>query len=303
MDIIRLNKNDELKLIDKAAVAIGQFDGLHIGHLKLIKSMQKTAEKQNLKSAIITFDPHPDYVLGKRKNDGYITPLVEKIKILEDLKIDYKIVISFDKELSQMEPQIFYNRFLSTFDAILVGSDFRFGYRGKGNVDLLKANGKEVIAVGLEKHDDEKIGSNWVRKLISEGRVSELSKLLGRNYIISGVVNEGSKIGRTLGFKTANVELKEEYQIIKKGVYAVLVNILNKQYLGVCNIGNNPSINYIEKMRLEVHILDFEKDIYGQDISIEFLERIRDEFKFEKIDDLIKQIEKDIEYVRENFAL
>lgn len=303
MDIIRLNKNDELKLIDKAAVAIGQFDGLHIGHLKLIKSMQKTAEKQNLKSAIITFDPHPDYVLGKRKNDGYITPLVEKIKILEDLKIDYMIVISFDKELSQMEPQIFYNRFLSTFDAILVGSDFRFGYRGKGNVDLLKANGKEVIAVGLEKHDDEKIGSNWVRKLISEGRVSELSKLLGRNYIISGVVNEGSKIGRTLGFKTANVELKEEYQIIKKGVYAVLVNILNKQYLGVCNIGNNPSINYIEKMRLEVHILDFEKDIYGQDISIEFLERIRDEFKFEKIDDLIKQIEKDIEYVRENFAL
>jgi len=302
MDIIRLNKNDELKLIDKAAVAIGQFDGLHIGHLKLIKSMQKTAEKQNLKSAIITFDPHPDYVLGKRKNDGYITPLVEKIKILEDLKIDYMIVISFDKELSQMEPQIFYNRFLSTFDAILVGSDFRFGYRGKGNVDLLKANGKEVIAVGLEKHGDEKIGSNWVRKLISEGRVSELSKLLGRNYIISGVVNEGSKIGRTLGFKTANVELKEEYQIIKKGVYAVLVNILNKQYLGVCNIGNNPSINYIEKMRLEVHILDFEKDIYGQDISIEFLERIRDEFKFEKIDDLIKQIEKDIEYVRENFA-
>src|SRR5690554_6449333 len=98
MDIIKINKNDELKLEERAAVVIGQFDGLHIGHLKLIKTMQKTTKEYNLKSAIITFDPHPDYVLGKRKNDGYITPLLEKTKILEDLKIDYMIVISFDKE-------------------------------------------------------------------------------------------------------------------------------------------------------------------------------------------------------------
>ncbi|HHU56580.1 MAG TPA: bifunctional riboflavin kinase/FAD synthetase [Acholeplasmataceae bacterium] len=303
MEIIKLNRTQTITIDDNIVVGLGQFDGLHRGHLKLIEKVKKIGKRKDYRTAIITFDPHPDYILGKRQHNGYITPLPDKIKLLEELEIDFLFIIHFDLELSRMEPDEFYERFLKAFQAIVVGSDYRYGYRGKGNIETLKQTGKEVAVVKLLEFEKEKIGSNKIRDLLLEGQVDKIKRLLDRHYYIIGKVTRGSQVGRTLGFKTANVELSEEYQILKKGVYAVYVYIGSKKFLGVCNIGNNPSVNFVERMRLEVHILDFDEDIYNQEIKVEFLKRIRDELKFEKIDDLITQIKKDINYVMERFKI
>ncbi|HEY8445227.1 MAG TPA: riboflavin biosynthesis protein RibF [Bacilli bacterium] len=302
MELIKLNCDSVINIDEKIVVGLGQFDGLHRGHLKLIEEVKKFAKERNYKSGIVTFDPHPDFILGKRQNDGYITPLPEKIKILEDLHIDYLFLIHFDIPLSQMAPDEFFQKFLSPFAGIVIGSDYCYGYKGQGNAKTLQASGKDVIVVDLLEYENEKIGSNKIRDLLTRGEVNKIYQLLNRYYHITGVVSHGSQVGRILGFRTANVELSEQYQILKKGVYAVYVKINGHKFLGVCNIGNNPSVNFVERMRLEVHILDFDQNIYGQEIEIEFLERIRDEMKISK-DDLIKQINQDIDYVRSRYQL
>ena len=301
MEVIRLGINDKLNIDAKLAATLGQFDGIHIGHMKLINEVKNIALKENLKSALITFDPHPDFVLRKRENLGYLLPLQDKIKSLEELDFDYLIVIEFSVPMSEMSPNEFYDKYLSSLEVLVVGSDFRFGYRGKGNVELLKTMDIRVIAIDVLKMNNIKIGSNQIRELLMNGEVDKIYQLLNHYYNITGVVRHGAKVGRTLGIRTANVDLNEEYQIIKKGVYAVTVNTNAGIFLGVCNIGNNPSINYVEKMRLEVHILDFEGELYNETISIDFLQRIRDELYFANIQDLIDQIHNDIKYVKENF--
>lgn len=300
MEVIRIGINDRLDI--KGLVAtLGQFDGIHIGHMKLINEVKKIAANEGLKTGLITFDPHPDFVLKKRANLGYLLPLSEKIKELNEFGFDYMIVIDFSVPMSEMLPEDFYNKYLANLAALVVGSDFRFGYRGMGNVETLKQLHKRVIAIEVVKLNDIKIGSNQVREFLINGEVDQIKALLNHYYSIVGKVIHGSKVGRTLGIRTANVELTEEYQLIKKGVYATIVHTSDGKYLGVCNIGNNPTINYVEKMRLEVHILDFNRELYSEEITIDFLERIRDELFFENVDDLIKQIKADIEYVSNKY--
>ncbi len=302
MDVIRLNYNQELKFEKNVVAAMGQFDGLHRGHVSLINKAIEVGKEQGLKVAVVTFDPHPDFVLKKRANFGYITPLPKKLELLESIGLDYVILLHFDEELSKLEPNLFHERFLSSFSTIVVGTDYRYGYRGKGSIETLRQTGKNVIAVELIKTNDEKIGSNLIREYLMDGKVDLIYDLMGRYYNISGVVSHGSKIGRTFGVRTANIELTEEYQMIKKGVYVVYVHIDGKVYLGACNIGTNPTVNTVDKMRLEVHILDFENDIYGKEISIDVIYRIRDELRFDSIDKLVKQIEDDITFTKTNFG-
>lgn len=302
MDVIRLKYNEELKFENNVVAAMGQFDGLHRGHVSLINTAIEEGKKQGLKVAVVTFDPHPDFVLKKRENYGYITPLPKKLQLLEELGVDYVILLHFDENLSKLEPVDFHNRFLSSFSTIVVGTDYRYGFRGKGNIETLRATGKKVIAVELLKTNDEKIGSNLIREYLMEGKVEEIYELMGRYYNITGTVSHGSKLGRTFGVRTANIELTEEYQMIKKGVYVVYVYVDKKKYLGVCNIGTNPTVNTVDKMRLEVHILSFDEEIYGKEISIDIIYRIRDELYFDSIDKLIKQIEDDIKFTKDNFG-
>lgn len=301
MDIIKVDYKSILKFDEKVVGILGQFDGLHIGHRTLIAKGQEIAKAENGKVAILTFDPHPDYVLKKRDYNGYLTPLSHKLALLEELGVDIVVLIHFDLNLSQMEPEEFHKRFLSSIETIVVGTDYRYGFRGKGNTETLRASGKNVVAVDLITHNNQKVGSNTIRELLSEGAVDEIAMLLNHYYAIYGVVSHGAKVGRTLGIRTANVNLVEEYQVIRKGVYLVYVTLNNKKYHGVCNIGNNPSINTVEKMRLEVHILDFEAEIYGEDICIEFIKRVRDEIFFPSKEELIKQIQADIKYARDFF--
>jgi riboflavin kinase/FMN adenylyltransferase len=294
MELIKFKLGEKYNL-GKLAVALGEFDGLHIAHQELIKKAINYAKANNIKSAVVSFDPHPDYVLKKRFDQGYITPMKAKAEKLEELGVDYFIVIPFTIELAKLSPNDFINNYLKAFEIekVVVGFDFRFGHRGSGNSDTLREHFKVEVVERITLHD-EKIGSNEIRDYLIQGEMEKVKNMLGRYYNITGKVVSGNQVGRTLGIRTANIQIEERYQVLRKGVYAVYVSFNNKRYFGVCNIGNNPTINYVSIPRLEVHILDFNQEIYDEVISVDFVKFLRDEEKFASVEAMIAQINQDI---------
>lgn len=294
MELIFLDENKKYDL-GAISIALGEFDGLHLAHQSLISKTIEHAKKTNIKSAVFSFDPHPDFILKKRAYQGYITPMNEKKVLLEQLGVDYFIIIPFTVELSKYTPTEFENRILNKFDIkhIVVGFDYRYGHRGAGNYQTLQKKYNVEVVDKIEL-DNQKIGSNEIRNYLLAGQMDSVKAMLGRFYNITGIVIPGNKVGRELGFRTANIGINENYQVLRKGVYATFVTVRNKRYFGVCNIGNNPTVNYVEKARLEVHILDFDNDIYGEIISVDFVEFLRDEIKYNNIDDMLTQINQDV---------
>lgn len=299
MELIRVSENIKANICENMVVAMGQFDGLHHAHLELLKTAKRISLQKKIKSAVISFDPHPDFILKKRENHGYITPLKEKRELLESIGIDYFILVHFTESVATMLPNDFIDKFLRplTIDTIVVGFDFRFGHKGTGQIsDLKKFTNVEVIEE--IKYDDKKMGSELVRSYLESGEIKHVTNILGRYYNITGKVITGNQVGRKIGIRTANLLIDEDYHFLKKGVYAVFVTIDKIRYFGACNIGNNPSINYTEKPRLEVHILDFDQTIYEKEISVDFVYFLRDELFYEDKDELVKQIRQDIVDVR-----
>ncbi len=307
MEVIKLKPNETLhELITNislpTSLTIGAFDGLHIGHDALMKETIKKAKEINGKSIILSFDPHPDYVLNKRNNIGYLMTLDEKIKRLEQYGFDYFVLLPFDINMAHLSYLDFYNQYLKEINYIIVGYDYHFGYKKQGTVKKLKEihndvnKDHEVIIIPKVSYQEKKVASSEIRTLLEQGNIDDVYFLLGRRYEIIGKVVWGSKIGRTINFPTANIEKEDNIIFPKKGVYAVLVNLLddlNRTYLGFANIGQNPSFNYVTKERLEVHIFDFNQDIYNKHIKITFLKRLRDEKKFSSKEELIKQLNYD----------
>lgn len=294
MELIKLG--DLTKLTGQYVATIGMFDGVHLGHQKILERMKNIA-KGVFKTIVITFYPHPDYVLNKRKDYGYIDILENKVANLSKYDIDYVLVIDFTKEFATLSSEEFIN-IIKTVNIVtfVIGSDFKFGYKGQGNYrDLMKIALVDVVEE--VKYKDDKLGSNTIRNLLSIGNVSQANKLLGRNYSISGIVKYGRQIGHKLGFPTANIDVEETF--LKNGVYISKVFISDDSYYAVCNLGNNPTLNYVNKRRLEVHIINFKEDIYNQYITVEFIDFIRDEIKFETKEQLIKQISEDVEKVKQ----
>jgi len=301
MEVITLKQQEAFGSNRPLVVGIGQFDGLHKAHLSIIGRVKEIAAQKAIDSAIITFDPHPDFVLGKRIDDTYLTPFEKKVRILSDIGIDRLLIIPFTLTVAQMMPEEFVRAYLDPIpiDTIVAGFDYRYGYRGLGNVQTLieqVKNGVDVQIIDQILFQEAKMGATLIRELLGKGDVETVKDILGRYYSITGTVMQGSKIGRTLGFKTANIELSERYQELKSGVYGVLVDVSGRRRLGICNIGYNPTINTVARLRLEVHIIDFEEDIYGLEITVDFVYRIRDELWFPKIDDLIERIRIDREH-------
>ena len=299
MDVVRLNK-ENIKFIDNLSAAIGQFDGLHIAHLELINTAIKVAEKNNLKSAVITFDPHPDFVLKKQVDETYITPIEEKIKLIESFNIDYLIIINFTKEVAGTDPVDFVNNYLvnTGVKEIVCGFDFSFGKFGKGKGNKITEYSNELINTTIIeeiKFDNKKIGSTLIRELLNSGDVIKVKQIMGRYYSVTAKVIKGSQVGKKVGVPTANLEINNDFAHVKSGVYSVLVHYDNKKYLGVCNIGHNPTFNYQANKRIEVHILDFDKNIYEDSLVVEFLEYLREESKFGSIEEFQQQIKKDID--------
>ena len=298
---------DEDKIKETVA-AIGFFDGLHLGHQKVIQTAIDKAKELNKISAVITFDPHPSVILSKEKKSiEYITTYDQKIYFLEKLGVDRVYIVTFNRELSNLSPEQFLQHFITKLKVVhlVAGFDFSFGFKGAGNmknIDIFAPNTLTTTTVGKLEVNGEKVSSTKIRQLLSDGKTEEVNTLLGRPFITSGTVIMGDQRGRTIGFPTANIELNEEAILPKQGVYAVKVNINDKVYDGMANLGVIPT--FIEGKTtpsLEVYILDFDEDIYGVQVHVEWYKKIREEKKFNGVEEIIAQLKQDETTVRKYF--
>ena len=307
-----------IKHIDKiekpfknAVITIGNFDGVHIGHQALFHEVIEKADTINGTSIVMTFEPHPVRVLKQNGHLPLITLYEQKIELIENSGVDVLICVPFTEEFAAISAKTFVEDILLKsigMKAIVVGKDYTFGRNREGDIDLLKtyANnlGFEVVVadwIQTSKNWPGRISSTRTRELVEEGKVDEAQKLLGRYYQIRGVVTTGrNRGGRLLGFPTANITLHDEL-CPKNGVYAVAVDCMGEIFQGVANIGYSPTFDD-NVFSVEVHILDFNENIYGQKIRVDFVKRIRDEKKFSNISELSDQIKKDIVKARKTLS-
>jgi riboflavin kinase/FMN adenylyltransferase len=307
MKIISLNGGHEVPL-KKTCAAIGIFDGVHLGHRHLIGKMVTRARRLKLPPVVITFFPHPAHVLRPDLKLGYLTSLKDRFRYFKDLGVSACVVIPFSRSFAKIAPEKFIKDILVKelrVKAVYVGDDFRFGRDRSGNVALFEklgpSCGYEVHAVPAVKQAGDAISSTRIRQLIAEGRLTRAARLLGREVGISGTVVSGSKRGKGLGFPTANIACEADI-LPPQGVYAVRVWLGKKQYPALANIGTRPTFEaQVSKPCLEVHILDFSRNIYGKYLEVQFLKKIRNEKKFSGPQNLIRQIEKDVTFARKYF--
>lgn len=282
-------------------MALGFFDGVHLGHQKVINQAIEIARTKGVKSAVMTFDPHPSVVLRSDiKQVEYITPLQEKARFIAELEVDYLFVVHFTTEFANLLPQEFIDQYIIGLNVIHVvaGFDYTYGRMGKGTMETLPFHSRNKFEFNIVPKlslGEEKISSTSIRKYIKEGQVAKLIKFLGRYYTTSGIVIHGDKRGRTIGFPTANTAINDTFFIPPVGVYTVRILVDHIWYNGVCNIGYKPTFHSEQSPRpsVEVHIFDFNQEIYSQEVVIEWHEHIRSERKFSSIDELVAQIEKD----------
>ncbi|MBM4348646.1 MAG: bifunctional riboflavin kinase/FAD synthetase [Deltaproteobacteria bacterium] len=286
-------------------VTLGNFDGVHLGHQRIFKKVKEEARKIGGESVVITFEPHPLKILSPDQCPPLLTPFKKKMMFIEETGVDKVLCIQFTMAFAWLSPPEFVKSILAGkvgAKKILVGYNYRFGKEKSGDVDSLKENcarfGIEVEVVEALIVDDAIVSSSKIRDLIGNGEVEKASKLMGRDYPVIGRVIEGAKRGHTLGIPTANLEMTEELYP-KPGVYAVRVNLHGQGFNGLANIGFNPTFN-ANAVSLEVHILNFDREIYGEDLQVCFTKRIRDEIRFTSIEMLIEQIRKDIEWAKTN---
>ena len=304
MKVIKAIKDIDIEF--DTVVTIGNFDGVHKGHQVLIEKTATYAKARGIKSAVFTFLNHPInyFVPEKVKN---IFDEKEKERLIEGFGIDYLIDIPFDKAMTQISAEQFVVKILKDkihAKKIVVGHDFTFARNKEGNVKVLKELGHEygieVEIVQPIKINGIRVSSTFIRELISEGRVDEIPQYLGTPYVIEGEIIHGKANGRKMGYPTANISLKDQIIKPKNGIYASRVIIDGKKYFGATNVGMNPTVNG-KYLSIETNILDFDEDIYGKRVRIEFLEKIRDEKKFESLDELRKQLDLDTGFVRQKY--
>lgn len=307
MQIIR-NANELNPGPRKVCVAIGVFDGIHLGHQQVIRQTIADAQQHGGISVVVTFDCHPNSVVAPEHTPPLIYPLSKKLRVIESLGADTTLLIHFDKAFSQISAEDFIRGFARDFHhiySICVGSTFTFGHKRQGNVALLKKLGAELkfIVHGLAavSLDGEPVSSTRIRDAIQSGNLDEASQMLGRAYSLVGKVREGDKLGRQLGFPTANLDVTG-LVLPPGGVYAIHIEASGKTYRAVLNIGYRPTLqNPTAQLRVEAHLLDFSGDLYGQELEISFIEKVREEKKFASLVALKEQIQRDIETAKELF--
>lgn len=293
-------------------MALGYFDGVHRGHQEVIQTAGEIAAKKQAKLAVMTFSPHPKTVLSPDYSEEtmrYITPLPIKEEQMKQLDVDYLFVVHFDQQFAELEPQEFVDSYLIGAHAVHVvaGFDFSYGRLGKGTMETLPfhARGKlDYTTVGKKEWMHEKISSTLIKQCILDGDVEKASMLLGRLYMVSGVVVKGEQRGRTIGFPTANVLIEEPYMVPNTGVYAVWFTVQGRRWKGVCNIGYKPTFHDMraERPEVEVHVFEMDESIYGEKVEVEWVQRLRGEKKFSSVDDLIAQLHLDKEKAQEILA-
>jgi riboflavin kinase / FMN adenylyltransferase len=281
------------------ALAIGNFDGMHLGHQALLQKLNDAAKVLNVRSAVMTFEPHPREFFAPETAPARLSSLREKLEHFAEAGVESTYVCRFNRSLAKLTPQEFMQNILReslNAQAILVGDDFRFGAMRAGSVlDFMEAK-FNLISLPQVNLDDARVSSTRVRSALASGDFQQADLLLNRPYSMSGKVVYGAQLGRQLGFPTANVHMRHERPALK-GVYAVKLNGLN----AVANLGVRPTVGGISKLKLEVHVLDFNADLYGKHVHVEFVHKIRDEMKFDGLDALKAQIALDVESARDFF--
>ncbi|MGB2087438.1 MAG: bifunctional riboflavin kinase/FAD synthetase [Psychroflexus salarius] len=285
---------------DKTAITIGTFDGVHVGHRKILKRLVNSAKKEGLQSALLTFFPHPRMVLQHNAELKLINTLDEKISILKETGLDHLIIHPFTLEFSRLSAQSYVEDILvKQLNAkhIIIGYDHRFGRNRTADINDLKAFGKgfEFTVEEISKQDIEKVAvsSTKIRIALTEGDLERANKYLTQPFMLSGKVVRGKGIGKNLGFATANLKIQENYKLIPKpGVYVVKTIIGEQIVYGMMNIGTNPTFNEA-KQSIEAHFFDFNQDLYGQHLTIMLLKRLRSEEKFNDVKDLISAMQND----------
>jgi riboflavin kinase/FMN adenylyltransferase len=303
MDTIYLKHPIDGKTLkrNQTVMALGYFDGVHIGHQTVIKKAKEIANSIGTTTSVMTFHPHPKEVL-RNIEMNYITPLSDKIKKIESLGVDTLYVVNFTPSFANLTPQQFVDDYLIGLHVVhaVAGFDFTYGSLGKGTMETLPFHARnrlESTIVQKYEEDNEKVSSSKIRQLLEKGEVLQVSHLLGEEYSLKGIVVDGEKRGRTIGFPTANIKPIERYIIPRTGVYAVKLTINNEQYDGVCNVGYKPTFHDEKEIApsIEVHLFHFNQDIYGIEVELHWYWRIRSEQKFASVDNLIKQINLDKE--------
>lgn len=279
---------------------LGTFDGVHLGHKKIIERLTQEAEKSNTESLVLTFFPHPRMVLQGNSVIQLLNTIQEKAELLESIGLQNLIIHPFDESFSQLSAEEFVKTILVDqfqIKKIIIGHDHRFGKNRSADINDLIAYGKiydfEVEQISAEEIDEVSISSTKIRKALLSGDIQLANEYLGYNYFITGTVVKGRQLGRTIGFPTANLKIEEEYKLIPlNGVYIVKSYWNGKEIFGMMNIGTNPTVDGKERT-IETNFLDLEEDLYGKEMRIYFLQRIRSEEKFDSIDTLKAAIEND----------
>ena len=283
----------------RPAVALGVFDGVHIGHASIIRRAVELAKANNGTSMVFTFSNHPLSVLNPEREPLAIGSKALRRKIVESLGVDVMIELAFTKEFSRITPEDFLMLLEEKIspEYVVTGQNFTFGKFGKGNGRMLI---REGINYGFKAEicptitaDKKTVSSTRIRELIVQGDLQSVNELLGRPFIYVAKVVHGDKRGRKLGFPTANLDIGERRAMLPNGAYAVAVNFDNKKYCGIANIGDNPTFN-VDKRRIEVYINDFSGNLYGKDIEVSFIQKLREEQKFNSIEELKMQLRQDL---------
>ena len=288
-----------------SVVAIGNFDGIHLGHQKVINQARQKAKKNRLPFGIITFEPIPAMFFNKKIKNHRINSLLQKKNQLKQLKLDFLIIINFNKNFSKLSAEQFIEKIIfkkTKCKFLYVSNNFKFGFKRQGNIRTLKRysnlyNYKTVITSLLRK-TTKVISSTIIRKKISQGKIYEVNKLLNRNWCIQGTVIKGHRRGRKIGFPTCNIKISD-YIIPKLGVYAVMVKTTKFQRKGIANIGYRPTFNG-QNLLLEVNIFGINQNLYNKEINVKFIKFIRSEKKFKDLEQLKKQIKIDIVQAKKN---
>ncbi|MGB9696026.1 MAG: bifunctional riboflavin kinase/FAD synthetase [Ignavibacteria bacterium] len=288
----------------KSVISVGTFDGVHLGHRKILDEVLKIKSKEPLRAVIITFDPHPQTVLKSKGSDlKILTTTEEKLSILERLGIDVVYVVEFNNQLAQTSAEDFLGEYLFKIigvEHLVIGYDHTFGKNREGNYETLKKisnrYGFQTTKVDEFRLDGERVSSSVIRKLLQTNNITKANRMLGYLYSLRGIVVAGDKRGLTIGFPTANLEINSPDKLIPaKGVYLVSVQFSGRQFYGMMNVGNRPTIGNVGKVYLEVHLFDFTGNLYGQELTVQFLDFLRNEIKFDSIQALTKQLTYDKE--------
>lgn len=290
MEIIQFELGDKLEQVPDLILCLGFFDGVHLGHQKLIKK----ARKEGYKLGVFSFNQSPAYVLGNKTSDTCITSIADKADLFEELGVDYLYLMEFNKETLKATKDEFISQVLLKINPyqICCGPDYHFGARAEGDVAYLKQY-FNVKVNDFENIGGNKISSRNIISLIKEGKMEEVTSMLGRPYRINGTVMVGYRKGRDLDFPTANLALEYEYVYPLIGVYVGYAYVYGDKYKAIINVGTHPTINPLNEPIIEVHLLDFDQNIYGKNIFVEFVQFIREEKKFESIEALKIQLGRD----------